>query len=164
MRELQDAMQWVLIQFQVESILCSSDEFLQSTVHKMTRGLADKPYIHQVTELECIKKIKQGCVVSNDPLEKARDLWLRQLQQVPGLSETKAQHLAEHFPTCQSLWQAYQWEHYCEQEEEYDKNKADARCSALLEYKFSADDKRYKKLSDSLYRVLTSNDPYEMIL
>ena len=163
-RELQDAMQWVLIQFQVECIFCPNDEFLQSTVHKMTRGLADKPYVNQVTELECIKKIKQGCAGSNDPLEKARDVWLRQLQQVPGLSENKAQHLAEHFPTCQSLWQAYQWEHYCEQEQDYDRDDANARCSSLLDDKFSADNKRYKKLSDSLYRVLTSDDPYEMIL
>ena len=163
-RELQDAMQWVLVQFQVECILCPDDAFLQSTVHKMTRGLADFPYVKQATELECIKKIKQGCVDSNDPLEKAKDVWLRQLQQLPGLSENKAQHIIEHFPTCQSLWQAYQWEHHSQHEGEDDEGAAHARCSALLEDKFSADGKRYKKLSDSLYRVLTSNDPHEMIL
>ena len=162
-KELQDAMQWVLVQFQVESILCPNDEFLQSTVSKMARGLAEKPYIKQATELECIKKIKQGCVDSNNPLEKATDVWLRQLQQLPGLSETKAQHIVEHFPTIQSLWQAYQWEHHRPQEDSED-NDADTRCSSLLEDKFSADGKRYKKLSDSLYRVLTSNDPHEMIL
>lgn len=163
-KELQDAMQWVLVQFQVECILCPDTEFLQSIIHKMTRGLSDRPYINQVTELECIKKIKQGCVGSRDPLEKAKDVWLRQLQQLPGLSENKAQHIVEHFPTCQSLWQAYQWEHHRQQEDQGGGNNADALCSSLLENKFSADNKRYKKLSDSLYRVLTSNDPDEMIL
>ncbi len=164
-KELHDAMQWILVQFQVECILCPDDEFLQSTVHKMTRGLAEKPYINQVTELECIKKIKQGFIGSDDPLEKATDVWLRQLQQLPGVSETKAQHIVEHFPTIQSLWQAYQWEHH--QDEEVENNHGiDVvdRCSALLECKFSADGKRYGKLSDSLYRLLTSNDPNEMIL
>jgi hypothetical protein len=163
-KELQDAMQWVLVQFQVECILCPNTEFLQSTVHKMTRGLSDRPYIKQATELECIKKIKQGCARSSDPLEKAKDIWLRQLQQLTGLSENKAQHVVEHFPTCQTLWQAYQWEHHRQQDDQDGGNNADALCSALLESKFSADNKRYKKLSDSLYRVLTSNDPYEMIL
>ncbi len=162
-KELQDAMQWVLVQFQVESILCPNDEFLQSTVFKMARGLAEKPYIKQATELECIKKIKQGCADSNNPLEKATDVWLRQLQQLPGLSETRAQHIVEHFPTIQSLWQAYQWEHHRQQEDD-ENNDADERCSSLLEDKFSAGGKRYKKLSDSLYRVITSNDPHEMIL
>ena len=163
-KQLQDAMQWVLVQFQVECILCPNTEFVQSTVHKMARGLSDKPYIKQATELECIKKIKQGCVGSSDPLEKAKDVWCRQLQQLPGVSENKAQHVVEHFPTCQSLWQAYQWEHHRQQEDQNNKNNADALCSALLEYNFSADNKRYKKLSDTLYRVLTSNDPHEMIL
>mmetsp|Transcript_8883 Transcript_8883/g.21721 ORF Transcript_8883/g.21721 Transcript_8883/m.21721 type:complete len:525 (+) Transcript_8883:99-1673(+) len=161
-KELQDAMQWILVQFQVECILCPDTEFLQSTIHKMTRGLSDRPYINEVTELECIRKIKQGCVGSNDPLEKAKDVWLRQLQQLPGVSENKAQHIAEHFPTCQSLWQAYQWEHHRQQEALVD--ESDAACSSLLEDKFSADGKLYKKLSDSIYRVLTSNDPDQMIL
>jgi hypothetical protein len=163
-KDLQDAMQWVLVQFQVECILCPNDEYLRSTVHKMTRGLCERPYINQVTELECIKKIKQGCLGSTDPLEKAKDVWLRQLQQLPGVSENKAQHIAEHFPTCQSLWQAYQWEHHRQSETEEEGNDADALCSALLEDKFSADNKRYRKLSDSLYRVLSSNDPFAMIL
>jgi len=162
-KELQDATQWLLVQFQVECILCPTTEFLQSTVHKMTGGLSDKPYTTQVTELECIKKIKHGCVGSDDPLEKAKDVWHRQLQQIPGLSESRAQHITEHFPTCQSLWQAYQWEHHRQQHED-DNHDADAACSSLLEDKFSADNRRYKKLSDSVYRVLTSNDPNEMIL
>jgi len=162
-KEMQDAMLWLLVQFQVECILCPTNEFLQSTVHKMTRGLSDIPYTNQVTELECIKKIKQGCVGSDDPLEKARDVWIRQLQQIPGLSETRAQHVAEHFPTCQSLWQAYQWE-YHRQIQEDENHDADAACSSLLEDKFSADNRLYKKLSDTVYRVLTSDDPNKMIL
>eukprot|EP00536_Pseudo-nitzschia_multiseries_P015176 jgi/Psemu1/327813/estExt_fgenesh1_pg.C_8330009 len=162
-KELQDAMLWLLVQFQVECILCPTTEFLQSTVHKMTRGLSDIPYTNQVTELECIKKIKQRCVGSDDPIEKAKDVWIRQLQQIPGLSETRAQHVAEHFPTCQSLWQAYQWE-YHHQTYEDNNHDADAACSSLLEDKFSADNRLYKKLSDTVYRVLTSDDPNKMIL
>ena len=163
-KELQDAMQWILVQFQVECILCPNTEFLQSTVHKMTRGLADRPYINQVTELECIRKLKQGCTGSSDPLEKAKDVWIRQLQQLPGMSENKAQHIAEHFPTCQSLWQAYQWEHHRLKDSQDDGNNAHEVCSVMLQDKFSGENKRYRKLSDSLYRVLTSNEPNEMIL
>mmetsp|Transcript_19919 Transcript_19919/g.45411 ORF Transcript_19919/g.45411 Transcript_19919/m.45411 type:complete len:361 (+) Transcript_19919:47-1129(+) len=173
-KELEDAMQWVLVQFQVECIPCPSTELLQSTVLKLTRCLAERRYKNEVTELECVKKIKQGCTGSNDPLEKAKDVWLRQLQQLPGVSEIKAQHISEHFPTCQSLWQAYQWEHYRQQQQQKDEegdqqagpneNDADDSCSSLLDYRFSTDGKRYKKLSDSLYRVMTSDDPNEMIL
>ena len=163
-KELEDAMQWLLVQFQVECILCSSIELMQLTIHKMTRSLAEKRYTNQVTELECIKKIKQGCTALDNKLEKAKDVWIRQLQQLPGMSESRAQHAVFHYPTCQSLWQAYQREHYQQQHDNDNKNDADSSCSALLEDKFSGDNTRYKKLSDSVYRVMTSNDPNEMIL
>mmetsp|Transcript_51580 Transcript_51580/g.58444 ORF Transcript_51580/g.58444 Transcript_51580/m.58444 type:complete len:526 (+) Transcript_51580:40-1617(+) len=173
-KELQDAIQWLLVQFQVECILCPNIELLQLTIHKMTRSLCEKPYTNQVTELECIKKIKQGCTASDNLLEKAKDVWIRQLQQLPGLSESKAQHVVEHYPTCQSLWQSYQREHYQQEQQHDNDNDASASasnsdynnlsCSSLLENKFSGDNKKYKKLSDSVYRVMTSNNPNEMIL
>lgn len=171
-KEVQDAMQWLLVQFQVECIECPDNELIQSTIHKMTRSLCETRYKKQVTELECIKKIKQGCTASDTLLNKAKDVWLRQLQQLPGLSEAKAQHVVEHYPTCQHLWQSYQWEYY-QQHQSGDESNAilstndissDRNCSSLLEDNFSSDKKCYKKLSDSVYRVMTSNDPNEMIL
>lgn len=167
-KELQDAALWLLVRFQVECIMCPNIEFLQSSVHKMARGLSDRPYVRQVTELECIKKIKQGCTDTDDPLEKAKDVWLRMLQQLPGLSEARAQHIVEHFPTCQSLWQAYQWEHYDWQEGHYEASEclgtAEGACASLLEDKFSNDNRRHAKLSEIVYRVLTSDNPNEMVL
>jgi hypothetical protein len=164
-KELEDAMQWLLVQFQVECILCPSIELLQLTIHKMTRSLAEKRYTNQVTELECIKKIKQGCTASDNVLEKAKDVWIRQLQQLPGMSENRAQHAVTHYPTCQSLWQAYQREHHQQQQQGNDNdNEANSSSSALLDDKLSGDNRLYSKLSDSVYRVMTSNDPNEMIL
>jgi hypothetical protein len=149
--ELLDATQWLLVQFQVECMFCPTSDLIQMAVHKMTRALCDKPYANQVTELECIKKIKQCVSSSDNPMQKARDVWLRQLQQIPGISETKAQNIVEHYPTCQSLWQAYRQE-------------GEGRSSTLLATVFSGGIRNEPKLSEAVFKVMTSNEPGEMIL
>jgi hypothetical protein len=150
--ELLDATQWLLVQFQVECTFCPTVDLIQMIVHKMTRALSDQPYVNQVTELECIKKIKQNAVSQSNPMQKARDVWLRQLQQIPGISETKAQNVVEVYPSCQSLWQAYQQE------------GGGGQNSTLLASTFSAGIRNEPKLSEAVYKVLTSNEPGEMIL
>lgn len=149
--ELMDATQWLLVQFQVECMFCPTPDLIQITVHKMTRALSDKPYANQVSELECIKKIKHNALPRDNPMHKARDVWLRQLQQIPGISETKAQNIVEHYPTCQSLWQAYKLE-------------GGGRNSTLLASVFSGGIRNEPKLSDAVFKVMTSNEPEEMIL
>lgn len=83
--ELQDAIQWLLIQFQIECIHCPDIESIQANVFKMTRALCEAPYKSQVTELECIKKIKSN-TSADDNLSLARDSWVRMLQQIPRVS------------------------------------------------------------------------------
>lgn len=147
--ELHDAIQWLLVHFQVECVLCPSIEMIQSTVHKMTRAICEAPYIHQVSELECIKKIKTQAVTSDDLLVRAKDTWLRQLQQVPRLSEVMARNVVRHYPTALSLWQAYQ---------EGDEGRNAALLADILN-----GTSRQIKLSDALYRFMTCEKPKEMI-
>ncbi len=176
--ELEDAMTWMLIRFQVESIVCSHDMDLLDQVQKMTRALCERPYQRQVTELQCVKKLKSyipdtssssttaattttTTTVTNvyskssgpTPLQRAKDTWIRQLQQIPHVSETKATNLAQHYPTAQSLWHAYH----------------DPSSSLTVEDKrqlvagILTEGRREAKLSDTLYRIMTSRNPHEMI-
>jgi DNA integrity scanning protein DisA with diadenylate cyclase activity len=144
---LQDALQWLLIQFQVECVHCPDIESIQANVHKLTRGLCEAPYANQVTELECIKKIKQN-PTADDPMNRARDAWLRQLQQIPRLSEAMAVNVVREYPTMQSLWQAYQ--------------EGDEAQNVALLADILRGTQRQAKLSEALYRFMTSTNPKEM--
>jgi hypothetical protein len=149
--ELQDAITWILIQFQVECIHCHSSEDVSHNLNKMTRLLSEEPYILQVTELECIKKIK-ACSDLEPPFERSKDCWLRQLQQVPRISLTKARNLTRHYPTSRSLWDVYQDEDLTEDEKR-------VFLSTLFDEKGTCQ----AKLSDWVYRVMTSKDPNEIL-
>ncbi|KAL3920230.1 MAG: hypothetical protein SGILL_003365 [Bacillariaceae sp.] len=158
--ELEDAMQWLLVQFQVECMLCPNANLIQLTLHKMTRALSDKPYATQVTELECIKKIKAGPgAASDDAVHRASDVWLRQLQQIPRLSEPMAENVVQQYPTCQSLWQKYQ-----ELLDNEDVDEGIEDCSSLLANILNAGRNSQQKLSQAVFRIMTSDDPNEMIL
>lgn len=147
--DLSDALNWLLIQHQVETVDCPSLESIQANVHKLTRGLCEAPYVSQVTELQCVKKIKQGNPSADDDLSKARDCWLRQLQQIPRLSETMAQNVVRQYPTLQSLWQAYQ--------------RNDGGREMLLVNILSGN-RSQAKLSETVYKFMLSDDPREMIV
>jgi hypothetical protein len=121
---------------------------MQSNIHKLTRGICEGRYCNKVTELQCIKKIKQA-TTGDRPIDRARDVWFRQLQQVPRISEAIALNVVQQYPTMQSLWQVYQ-------------QSDDATNSALVEDILS-DRSRQTKLSHSLYRILMSKDPKEML-
>lgn len=149
--EFRDSLQWLLVQFRVDSISCTSTEEVTSTLLKFTRGVSEAPYIGQTTELECVRKIKPAPNVSQDDMySKAHDTWFRQLQMIPMVSEARARNLVEHYPTLWSLWQAYQ---DCEDE---------ATKALLLSECFGARSSQ-SQLSTTIYRVLTSNDPNEMV-
>jgi hypothetical protein len=148
--ELHDAITWMLIEFQVECVHCDSPEDFSKHLVKMTRMLAEEPYQRQVTELECIKKLKAECSDMDPPDERATDCWLRQLQQVPRLSRNMASSLVQHYPTAMSLWLAYQDESLSEDEKR-------VLCADLFS------DRRQVKLSDWLYRVMTSDNPDELL-
>jgi hypothetical protein len=150
--ELHDAITWMLIEFQVECIHCQSPEDVSHNLNKMTRLLSEEPYVQQVTELECIKKIKAGCSEFDPPYERSKDCWLRQLQQVPRISMLKARYLTQHYPTSRSLWNVYQDEGLSEDEKR-------VWLSNLFDEKGTCQ----AKLSDWVYRVMTSKDPKEIL-
>jgi hypothetical protein len=152
--ELLDAIQWILIQFQVECVLCKSIEMIQSTVHKMTRAICEGPYKNQVSELECIKKIKTQSTNSDKPLDRARDTWLRQVQQVPRISEPMARNIVRHYPTAHSLFEAYH--HH---QEPANKENGPQLVSNII----SDSKRREAKLSEQIYRLMTSTNPSEML-
>ena len=149
--ELDDAIVWLLIQFQVECIKCLLEEQVLQMIKKMTRALSEKPYQQQVTELECIKKIKSVCPDNADDFAKANDCWIRQLQQVPRVSEAMARHLAQYFPTARSLWDAYQ-----------DQSRTEDEKRLLIASLFK-EGRQHPKLADMVYRLMTSVNPNEFL-
>jgi hypothetical protein len=158
--ELEDAIRWLLVQFQVECMLCPNAESIKLTLHNMTRALSSKPYVTQTSELECINKIKAGPGLhSGDPVDKARDIWLRQLQQIPRLSQSMAENVVQQYPTCQSLWQKYQELLQNDNEEEGREN-----CACLLANILNGGRTSQQKLSEAIFYIMTSNDPNQMIL
>ena len=149
--ELDDAIVWLLIQFQVECVKCPSEEQVLQTIKKMTRALSEKPYQQQITELECVKKIKSDCPDNANDFTKAKDCWIRQLQQVPRVSETMARHLAHYFPTARSLWDAYQ-----------DQSRTEDEKRLLIAPLFK-EGRQHPKLADMVYRLMTSANPNEFL-
>ena len=148
--ELHDAINWLLIHYEVECLNCSSAELVQSTIHKMTRSLSAMKYKKQVTELECIKKIKAGVTADDNDFAVAKDTWLRQLQQIPSVSNAKALNVMERYPTAMSLWIAYQ-------------TGDEAENPHLLARILSGGKSQEKRLSERIYKLMTSQNPDEMI-
>ena len=56
--ELQDAITWLLIEFQVEVIHCNTTNNIVYEICKMTRLLGEEPYLREVSELDCVRKLK----------------------------------------------------------------------------------------------------------
>lgn len=139
-----DAMTWVLIQFQVECKPVDSYEEIWTQALKMTRAIAKKPYDKPMTELECIKRMKPLCDDKDTDLNKAKDAWVRQLRMIPRISEAKARHLVAHYPTMNSLWQAFN------DPETSNPEELVAGCLS---------DRYEQKVASDVYKVLTSTDP-----
>ena len=148
--ELEDAVMWCSIQFNVDIIPLSGDEELSDFLQKMTRSISETPYRDQVTELECIKKIKSDLPPTAGPHDKARDAWERMLLQVPQLSLQRARNVTQVYPTALSLWKDYQ------NPEASDAQKEAAIADCL------GGKTQQMKISSSLFRILTSSDPNEL--
>ena len=117
----------------------------------MTRLLAEQPYQDQVTELDCIKKIKPECSDMDPEYDRAADCWLRQLQQVPRVSRPIAMNLVCHFPTSLSLWNAFRDDSKEEDEKRY------------LTANMFSEKSMQAKLASNLYTIMTSKDPEEIL-
>jgi hypothetical protein len=151
--DINDAVVWLHVTFRTECQPLTSLEEVLAFLLKMTRAISEEPYIQQVTELECVKKIKSQLLdaESATQLERANDTWIRMLQQVPRMSVTRAEHLAQYYPTARSLWQAYQ------ASAATDAGSQTNMVTHLL------GDRQHKKLSEQLSKVMTSNNPNELL-
>lgn len=153
--ELHDAITWILIQFQIECVHCKSNEDVSVQLCKVTRLLAESPYRKPVTEFSCIKKIKATHNLDendeSNSFERAKDCWMRQLQQIPNISQPRALHFTKFYPTPLSLWIAYQ-----------NPSLSLAQKRSLVANCFH-ETVSHLKLSEKLYTVMTSQDPNEMI-
>ena len=150
--ELHDAITWLLIQFQVECVHCGSYESVANDIIKLTRLLAEQPYQKQVTEIQCVRKIKPECSDMDNDYDRAKDCWIRQLQQIPRVSVPVAHNLAYHYPTAMTLWETY-----------HNPNIPEHTKRTLLADCLSSTNTKQTKLSDWIYRVLTSNNPNEIL-
>ena len=148
--ELNDATVWLLIEQHVECTLTSTDEESAEYLVNLTRALSEAPYYDDVTELHCVAKLKADSAATTAE-EKAKCAWMRQVQQLPGLSEAKARKLVEHYPTLMSLLDEYD-----------DPTLTNDEKKCLLE-DCLVEGRKARKLSESMYRLMTSNDPNELI-
>ena len=136
--------------------------------HRCHCHLTLQPYYDEPTELHCIKKLrsdKDDAVDADCGIQKAQACWIRQLQQIPQLSLQIALNIAKYYPTPKSLWDMYQ-------SDELDIYQKRALLAHILG-EIDNDDPTTNtcssgrvmvKMSDDIYRFMTSDDPMEFIL
>jgi hypothetical protein len=149
--ELQDALSWLLIQFNIETIDVVNPQELSSELVKMTHMLSKEPYHKAGTDLDTFATHAPTMKASDDLYTQARDCWIGQLQHIPGVSFDAARSLAQHYPTPRSLWVAYQDQHMSEDEKR------------LLVADLLGQQRRIK-ISNVLYQLFTSENPEELLL
>ena len=109
-------------------------------------------YQQTVTELECVKKLKSDASTTLSLYDKAKDTWIRKLQQEPGIGEAKARQLAQYVPTARSLYELYQ-----------DTTTDEEHKKRLLLAPLFHEERNYPKLSETLYQLWTSTNPEELL-
>jgi hypothetical protein len=158
--DLNDAIVWLHVSARVECQIMKTDDDTLQFLRNMTRAISEEPYVQPVSELQCVKKIKSAIIplstidaamATNPVLERAHDTWIRMLQQVPGISSTRAEQLAQYFPTARSLWQFYQ--------QPASDNTSTAHSVAHL----FGERGQLNKLSEQLYLTMTSDNPKELL-
>jgi len=162
--ELHDAVIWMLIEERIECAFTSTDLETIDYLKGLTRALSEYPYAELMTELQCIKKLKSthSTIESSEsskngggksPYDRAKDSWLRMLQQIKGLTEGMALRVVRYYPTARSLMERYEDPHLTVDQ------KRTLLATLLMDGK-----RNMVKLSDSVYRLMTSEDPFELIL
>lgn len=162
--ELHDAIIWMLIEERIECAFTSTDLETIEYLKGLTRALSEYPYAELMTELQCIKKLKSthGMIETSEssknsggksPYDRAKDSWLRMLQQIKGLTEGMALRVVRYYPTARSLMEKYE-----------DPNLTVDQKRTLLATLLMDGKRNMVKLSDSVYRLMTSEDPLELIL
>jgi hypothetical protein len=149
--QFHDAVLWMLIQFQIESIHCDTAEDVTHEIYKMTRFLSDAPYVRQATELQALAKLPAHVSDMAPSFDRARDTWIRQLQQIPRISADMAHNVSIHYPTALSLWNTYQ-----------DDTISTTEKQTLLSDLFGTKASQ-TKLSYHVYQALTSDNPQDIL-
>jgi len=135
---------------QIECHISSNETETVEFIVSLTRALSELPYYENPTELHCIKKIKLSSK-NGSPIEKAKDCWKRQLQQIPGLSEAKATYLMTFYPTARSLIDEYQDPNLTENE----------KCFLLTDC--FQEGRSARKMSENVYHLMNSKDETELL-
>jgi len=149
--QLQDAILWMLIQFQIEVVHCCTREDVAKELTKMTRFMANARYQKEATELTCVLKIKSQVSDMAPQYERAKDIWMRQVRQVPRVSQEMAKSFCRFYPTARSLWEAYQSDEYSMDEKQ-----------VLVANCFGSRNSQIK-LSNMFYRIFNSQNPEELL-
>lgn len=156
MEELHDALTWVMIRHQVDSVLCKTDDSIVTHLTKATRMLSERPYIAETSELDCVKKIPQHCHAQDPDEIRVQDTFCRQLQQVPRVSGLMAMSVvSNYYPSLQSLWEDYVASETPAHNEESDK--------AYLLAPMFHERSQYPKLAKQIHTILTSDDPDQIL-
>jgi hypothetical protein len=130
--DLRDAIGWLHIAWSVETLV---DVDVAPMLQKLTRALSEAAYHPPSTELECIRKLKND----SDP-------WSRMLQQIPGLSASRARALVQYYATPYALHQ------------EFIRTQNPNLVAHLMD-----SERQNRKLSQFLYKLLTSQDGKELL-
>jgi len=118
---------------------------------KITRWLSEKCYAEQYTELDCVTQFKVNRDNNDGPLQRAQETWKNQLAILPSMSENSAANVVKYFPTRRSLFEAYN-----------DSSLTESQKRMLLTHCFG--NKKNIKMSDMIYRLMTTRDPEELIV
>jgi hypothetical protein len=195
---IQDAILWLLLRYQVDCIPCESLDKLIGEIDKITSAvgarseastavtMSTKSKTHLSDDvisssLRCIRRKKPQCNADDPPLARARDLWIRQVQQVPRVSHASALYMAESYPTMTSVWEAYNatsggvdeilngsavatGNNVGESQSSRDGRLSEEEKQLLLARVWRDDNTSQRVLSHWFYQLLTSMDPHELLM
>ncbi|GMH59028.1 hypothetical protein TrLO_g9710 [Triparma laevis f. longispina] len=144
--ELQDAIILMLIQFKIEVTLCRNSAEAVEFITDMTDRLCKMPYKEEVSELDCLKVLKKGGGGEED----GGQAWFRMVSQIQGVSDAKASSFVEHYPTMNSVYEAY--------EKCFDESEK----MQMLEGAFGTKTLN-TKLSSVIYKILMADEGLELL-
>ncbi|KAG5186147.1 hypothetical protein JKP88DRAFT_348172 [Tribonema minus] len=153
---LQDCLAWLMVARGVEARVTRTPAETGQYLWDLTRALAHGPYRAALTDLHCVSRAKVtvagGALCGADNAgggATAADVWLRQLMQVPGVSEPKARNIVRAYPSARRLVHAFT-------------DPAQPQPAALLAHVMS--ERRELVLSERVYRFFTTRDPDMVVM
>ena len=161
--DINDALVWLQVAFCVECQILKSENQVIEFVRDLARAISEQPYAQQVTELDCVRKLKCALPATAPPLDRAQDAWIRMLQQIPGMSAARAEQLAQYYPTARSLWQAYQKPAGTTASGTLLGDDNDCAKEHMVAHLFGERGHR-KKLAEHIFKTMTSDNRNELLL